>query len=87
MVWAPPPIKNPGCAYGFYDVILIDEHQNLFELLTTKKKTVEPRELNFGFNMIIHKSVMCANFWYLTSRDRDLETRKTTKKTHFWIEN
>ena len=36
--------------------------------------------------MRINETVMCANFGYPRSRDREL-SHKTTKKCDFWLEN
>ena len=62
----------------FYLAILTDKQRNLFNY-----KTVEPRELNFGLNIKINKSVMYANFGDTRSRDRELRLQKPGKTAIF----
>ena len=48
---------------------------------------VKHKKLNFGYNMTIIKSIMCANFEEPRSRDGDLRTLNLRKNCHFCLEN
>ena len=53
-------------------------HAKFYNLSTAYyQQTVKPRKFKFGLNIVIKKSVMCANFGNPRLRDRELRHKKT----------